>query len=108
MLPYDQREEMNLFHMYLSRKTQVLKNIVNLPYFPTDITGHGINGQVMGLLKGRAAQIFEGSVYNYGSLKEFIKALKLQFGAIRLWNIAQYKGEPVKDYALRVQLMNKN
>ena len=66
-------------------------------------------------LKGRAAQIFEGSVYSYGSLKEFIKALKLQFGAMqdgetvrsRLRNIAQYKGEPVEDYALRVQLLEQ-
>ena len=64
-------------------------------------------------LKGRAAQIFEGSVYSYGSLQEFIKALKLQFSAMpdgetvrsRLRNIAQYKGEPVEDYALRVQLL---
>ena len=66
-------------------------------------------------LKGRAAQIFEGSVHTYANLQDFIKALKLQFGATqdaetvrtRLRNIAQYKSEPVEDYALRVQLLEQ-
>ena len=66
-------------------------------------------------LKGRAAQIFEGSLHSYNCLHDFIRALKLQFGAMqggetipsRLRNIMQYKNEPVEDYALRVQLLEQ-
>ena len=66
-------------------------------------------------LKGKAGQIFGGSVLSYESLVDFIKALKLQFGAMqdvetvrtKLRNVAQYKNEPVEGYAIRVQLLQQ-